>query len=105
VRVPTSLLPHTVTLAPFEGTSGSQGPVYGAPVTVKARLEGKRRAVRTSTGIDVIGSATAIVRPDVAVAAEDHLVHGEHTYEVLVVTEGEGLRQRAYRELILEGPL
>lgn len=104
MRVPSSLLPHQVTIEAFQGTSGGAGPVYGAPVAVRARVEGRRRAVRTGAGIDVISSATAIVRPDVAVAVEARLTHRGRVYEVLDVAEGEGLRGPAYRELILEGP-
>lgn len=105
MKVPSSLLPHRVALRPYRGTSGTAGPVYGPQRTVKARVEGRRRAVRTSTGIGVISTATAIVRPDESIPVQSRLIHDGRTFEVLQNNAGEGLRQTAYRELILEGPL
>lgn len=102
VKVPTSLLRERITIEPYEG-SGAYGPTYGTPVTVKARVEGKRRAIRTSGGVDVISSASATIRPDVTVAPESKVTHEGRSYEVLDVLIGEGLSGPAYFELVLGG--
>lgn len=103
MKVPTSLLPDVDTIEAYEGSSAF-GPTYADPVEVRARFEGRRRAVRTSAGVDVIASAVAIVRPDTVVAAEARYTHDGNEYTVLDVAPGEGLRRPAYLELILEGP-
>lgn len=107
MQVPTSLLPDRITIEPYLG-SGAYGPSYGDPVTLRARVEGRRRAVRTSGGVDVIGQATATVRPTpaamAAAAVESKVTHGDRTYEVLDVVRGEGLTRLSHLELILGGP-
>lgn len=100
MRVPSSLLRETITIEAFLGAA-AYGPKYGPATSVKARVEGRRRAVRTADGTDVIASATAIVRPEVEVTPESRVVHDGRTYEVLDVLVGEGLTRPAYRELIL----
>lgn len=101
MRVPTALLRERITVEPFEG-SGAYGPVYGAAFTLRARVEGRRRAVRTTGGTDVIASATATIRPDAReVPVESKVTHGDRDYEVLDVILGEGLTGPTYRELIL----
>lgn len=100
--VPTALLPDRITIEAQSGVDGMGRPIYAQPVTVRARVEGKRRTVRRSDGTDVISSASAIVRPSVEVAPESRVVHDGRTYEVLDVLAGQGLSRPAYRELVLE---
>lgn len=105
MKVPTSLLPDLIEVEPYLG-DGAYGPTYGAPVTMRARVEGRRRAVRTATGIDVIGSAVAFVRPEAQahVPVESRVRHGGRTYEVLDVAVGKAMRRPSHLELILGGP-
>lgn len=56
------LLPHTVTYTPKIG-DGAYGPVYGAPVTTRGRVEYQRRLVRTASAVEVMSSATIYFRP------------------------------------------
>jgi hypothetical protein len=106
--LPLSLLPDTITIEAYTG-SGPYGPIYGAGQQVRARVEGRRKMVRRggggerSDGVEVIGSATATIRP-ADVTVESRVTHGDRTYEVLDVVIGEGLRRPAYLELILGGP-
>ena len=102
--IPTALLPHRVTIEAYQGNSAN-GPVFADPVTIRARVVGKRRAVRTREGVDVITSAVAVVRPTIEVPAESKLTHGARTFIVLDVADGEDFNGRTHnRELMLEGP-
>lgn len=101
MRVPSSLLRSSITVEPYLG-AGAYGPSYGTAVTLRARVEGRRRAVRRPDGTDVIASATATIRPEGPdVPVESRVVHAGRTYEVLDVVLGEGLTRPTYRELIL----
>lgn len=102
--IPTSLLPHRITIEPYEGESGAAGPVYGTSFQARARVEGRRRAVRSANGTDVISSASAIVRPHVNPRPESKVLHDGRRYEILEVIVGQGLRRPEYRELVLGGP-
>jgi hypothetical protein len=55
--LPVFLLRHTVTVEPYEG-EGPFGPTYGAPVTVRAFVDDKRRLVRSPTGDEVTSETT-----------------------------------------------
>lgn len=99
-KVPTALLPDTITVEPYQG-AGAYGPVYAAAVQIRARVEGRRRTVRRADGTDLISSATAIIRPGTEVATESRVTHEDRTYEVVDVLIGEGLRRPAYYELVL----
>lgn len=106
MRVPRSLLPETLSVEPFLGST-AYGPKYGAAATVRARVEGRRRAVRKGDGSDVIASATATIRPeDVAkVPVESRATWVRdgvtNTYEVADVLAGEGLTRPAFYEVLL----
>jgi len=104
MRVPSSLLPTRIVITTQTATAGNGTPVLSRPRTCKARIERKRRAVKTGTGVNVISTAAAIVRPDVTVAVEDRVDIGPLTYDVLEVNRGEGLRHTAFLELVLGGP-
>lgn len=99
--IPTAALPDVLTIEPFQG-SGAYGPQFGAAFTVRARVEGRRRAVRKADGTDVIASATAIIRPGApTIPVESKASHAGVDYEVLDVVRGEGLRRLAYLEVLL----
>lgn len=102
--IPTAALRHRITVEPYEGTTGTGGPVYGEPVALRARLVGKRRAVRTRDGVDVIADATADIRPGATIPAESRVIRDGRVYEVLAVVDVEDLGRPWARQLILEGP-
>ncbi|WP_435109925.1 hypothetical protein [Nocardiopsis synnemataformans] len=54
-----------ITVEPHLG-SGAHGSVYGAPVTVRALMDAKRRRIRDTEGDEVISETTLRVRLDVA---------------------------------------
>lgn len=98
--VPRSLLNRTITVEPYEGSS-AYGPVYGEPVEMRARVEGRRRTVRRPDGVDVISQASATIRPGTPVPAESRVTIDGQAYWVLDVVQGEGLTGPAYVELVL----
>lgn len=103
--IPTADLPHRVTIRARTGTAGSGGPVFARPVRgVPARLEGRRRTVRTGTGDTVICSATAIIRPGVTVAKGSLVENGDDIFEVLDVLDAVDAHRLSHRELLLDGP-
>lgn len=101
--IPTATLPLRVTIEPYLGST-STGPAYGAATTVRARKVGRRRAVRTSEGVDVISSASFVFRPDVVLAAESRITHGADTYTVLDVADSVELTRSYAFEVLVEGP-
>lgn len=108
--IPTAVLPHRVTLRAYQGEGGTGGPVFGPDLTdVPARIVGKRRAVRTRDGADVIADATCDLRPrhrgqTLDVLAQSEVTHGDRTYTVLGVAETVDLTRAHGVQLLLEGP-
>lgn len=102
--IPTAVLRHRVTIQAYVGDS-AYGPTWDIPMDrVPARVVGRRRAVRTSTGVDVIADATATIRPGRDIPAESLLTHRGRTYTVVGVADAEDLTGPAGVELILAGP-
>lgn len=60
-----------VTVEPYQG-AGAHGPLYGAPVTVRALMEAGRKRVRDTEGDEVVSETTLRVR----LADADHFVTG-----------------------------
>jgi hypothetical protein len=102
--IPTAALPHRVTVERYAGPS-AYGPTWDAPVKMRARLTGRRRAVKTADGVDVIADATAEVRPCKAIPAESKITdsHGRE-FTVVGVADNPGLVRDHNTELILSGP-
>lgn len=97
------MLPHMITVQPYAGDSAF-GPVKDDPTPIRARVDGRRRMVRTSTGETVIGSAVATIRPQATeIPTRSKVVHGSRTFEVLEVVTIEELRRPFAVELILSG--
>ncbi len=55
--------PHTITVEPYEGSSG-RGDIYGAPVQVTCFVDQKRRLVRAANGSQVVSSSTVFAPLD-----------------------------------------
>lgn len=111
MRVPGTLLRQRIKVEPYLGAT-AHGPSWGPPMSVRARVEGKRRTVRkvnagSDIGTDVISTASATIRPTIDIPAESKVtapnpVSGrEETYEVLDVIVGQGLTGPVYLELLL----
>ncbi len=102
--IPTAALRQQVTIEAFTG-DGALGPTFSAagPLT-RCRIVGKRRAVRTRAGVDVISSASIIFRPDVSAPAESRITHGADTYTVLDVAPSEELTRPHSLTVLVEGP-
>jgi hypothetical protein len=66
VRIPTALLPHTITVRAYQGT-GPYGDVFGDPATYRAFVEDRRRLVIAATGDEVVSETTVFTGPDVPV--------------------------------------
>ena len=106
MRIPSAVLRQRANVEPHLGNT-AVGPAYGAPISVRARVVGKRRTVRTRYGVDVVSSATAEVRPDAPLPAElsqARFTCDGRTYTVLDVADSRDLTHLHHRELILEGP-
>lgn len=104
MRVPSSLLRTRAVITTQTGTTGAGTPVLGRPRACRGNLQRKRRAIKTANGVDVVSTATLIVRHDVTVAAEDRVDIGTLTYDVLEVNPADDLGRTAFQELILGGP-
>lgn len=100
MKVPSSLLRERITVEPYLGST-AYGPKWGTPVQVKARVEGKRRAIKTTDGVDVISTASATIGAEHTFRPESKVTHGDRAFQVLDVLDGEGLTGPAYRELML----
>lgn len=99
--VPRSALRRRVSTRPLTGSS-AYGPVWGATRHgVRCRLEGRRRRVLRPGGVEVISSASIVVRPGDEVPVGSQVIDGARTYEVIEVIVAEGLSRPAYYELVL----
>lgn len=101
--IPSAVLRHSVTVRAYQGTDGMGAPVFGPARHRRAWVAGKRTAVRTSAGVDVIASATCLIRPPV-VPAESQLEFGDDTFTVLDVQAATDYPGDAGHVLILAGP-
>lgn len=67
MRIPATLLVHTVTVKPYAGQS-SVGPVYGPEFTLACMAQGRRRLVRASDGSETLSGLTLFCAPGQASA-------------------------------------
>ena len=88
------------TVEDYQGSS-SLGDVYGDPVVVKGRFEGKRRLVKRPDGSEIICSGTFTVRPDVTVAMKSRVTIAGRAYTVEEVLPAEGLARTDHIDLLL----
>ncbi|MCO7196898.1 hypothetical protein [Pseudonocardia sp. McavD-2-B] len=65
MKIPKTLLRHTLRVEPFVGDSG-RGPVYGSPVDVPCHLMPSRRVVTDTNGRRINDATTAICQLDAA---------------------------------------
>lgn len=102
--IPSALLPHRVKVQNYLG-NGATGPLYSEPTTVRGRLDGTRKVLRDPKGVQVIGDAQLIVRPNISITVESKVTTTDgRTYEVLDVTDGVDLGRTVLRTVTLAGP-
>lgn len=102
--IPSALLPHRVQVQTYLG-NGATGPLYSEPVTVRGRLDGTRKMLRDAKGVQVVGDAQFIIRPNVTVPVESRITTADgRVFEVLDVTDGVDLGRTSLRSLTLAGP-
>lgn len=89
VKFPKWLLQHQVTIEPFEG-NGANGPVYGAPVTVKCFRDDKRRLVRGASGSQVVSGSTVYCLPGTVAPPESRVDLGTRVATVITVADRDG---------------
>lgn len=63
MKLPGFWLRHRVTVEPYEGSSAN-GPIYGAPVSVRCFLEESSELTRTSDGTERVSTARYFARLD-----------------------------------------
>ncbi|MCL4473560.1 MAG: putative minor capsid protein [Actinobacteria bacterium] len=83
--IPLALLTETVTVDAYEGVNGHGAAIYGSPVDLRARFEGKRRMVKRADGQEVITSGTVLLRPDVSCPMKSRLTRDGRAYKVVEV--------------------
>ena len=66
MQLPAALLPHSVTVRPYQGT-GPYGEAFGTPTVHRAFVEDRRRLVVSASGEEVISETTVYTGPDAAV--------------------------------------
>jgi hypothetical protein len=98
--IPTATLRQTLTVRPKTG-EGAAGPLYGDPVTYKARVEAKRRQVRDAAGNILVSDLVAWLRPEAVAQVGDQAITFGRTLTVLAVTELRGLTQLEGYEVAL----
>lgn len=91
MQVPRTLLPHRATVEAYQGETGLDGPSWAPGVTVPARFDAKRRAVRTADGVDVVGSGTVTVDPGVTAPVRSRVTVGDDVFVVLEATPATAL--------------
>ena len=69
----TSLCRQTVTIAPRTGIDGYGVVSFGAAVSYRARVSGKRRIVRDDQGAEVLSTHTVYLAANPAVGAHDQM--------------------------------
>ena len=98
--IPSAVLTTDARLERYEGQS-SLKPVYGQPVDIKGRFDGKRRLVKTADGKEIICSGTMLVRPDLDVPMHSRITIEGRPYLVAEVLPAKELRQVNHLELLL----
>lgn len=66
MQLPAALMPHTVTVRPYQG-AGPYSEAFGDPITHRAFVEDRRRMVVAASGEEVISETTVYTGPDATV--------------------------------------
>lgn len=103
MKVPSSLLRQTMLVERYAGNS-STGPTFDQAVSVRTRVEWRRRVVQSPTGVDVVVVGSAIIRPeDVArVTPQSKVTVDGRRAEVIDVLTHQGLTVPSHAEVVLQ---
>lgn len=105
MRLPQSLLVHTVQVTPYLGT-GSNGPLYGSPFDLRCLARGSRRLVRDADGSERVSSLTLYAGPGQAdsVPAGSQVTWGATNTTVMAATDHDsgGLGAPDHTEVVCE---
>lgn len=99
--IPHALLNEDATLEPYEGVNGHGEAVYGAPQSVRARFDAKRRLVRKEGGQEVVSSATVLLRPTVSCPVKSRITREGRAYEALEVLSVSELNRVHHLEVLV----
>lgn len=66
-------MPHTVVIEPYASRDGWGKPTYGAGVTVKARVQGKNRMVRTRDNVEAASMTQIYIGTTPSVGPDDRI--------------------------------
>jgi hypothetical protein len=83
---------HTVTVEPYEG-GGAHGPIFGAAVEIRCRVEGRVQLVRSNTGEETVAGSSAVSSttvfcdPDVVIPAGSRVTVNGRVATVLAVSD------------------
>lgn len=104
--IPTTALPHRVTLEAHTGQTGDGAPTFSAPVPrVPARVLRKGTQVRSAEGTITLASAAIQTRPiSVALPPQSKITHGEDIYELVEHRQEHEGRRRWCDLLVVDGP-
>lgn len=101
MRIPPALLPHQLTVRPYQGT-GPYGDVFGEPSTHRAFVEDHRRLVVSASGEEVISETTAYTTLDVAAPVGSQVTvwaGTPHERTARVITTSRHLHPQAWSHL------
>jgi hypothetical protein len=68
-----SLMPHTITLAPYVSQNAYGESTWGAAVSYQARVQGKMKMIRDFTGVERVSTVTCYVATTEAISPKDKL--------------------------------
>lgn len=68
-----SLMPHTVTVAPWVSQNAYGEASYGSAVSYTARIQGKMQMIRDATGVERVSTVTVYVATTASIGPKDKL--------------------------------
>lgn len=89
-------LNQTVSLARRTGSDAYGSPAWAAGTTVKARVQQRKRMVRNEAGEQVVSDLQVFLAPTVTVGEGDRITYSGGTYQVLAVSEEQGLSSTSH---------
>lgn len=106
MRIPDRLMPHVVTITSVSG-NGSEGAVFGTPVTVRAQVLDKRKRLIGDAGVELVSSTQVFLDPDVAAPVNSLVTVWsgtgmERTGKVLEVSYFEDTHLPSYKVVYVE---
>jgi len=68
-----SMMPHTLTVAPWTGHNAYGEATYGTAVSYTARVQGKMQMVRDAAGVERVSTVTCYVATTASIGPKDKL--------------------------------